>query len=108
MIISYELLIGIIVSLLSIIGFFLVRFIKSIDRMNEILTELRTFISELQSDSKVQKNVCYERHQSIDKKFKRVDEHIGTLYKYHNKQNEKISELNEKVIENAGRSHKKE
>jgi DNA-binding transcriptional MerR regulator len=108
MTISYELLIGIIIFLIGIIGFFLVRFIKSIDQMNEILDQLRTFISDLQSDSKVKKAVCQERHVVIESKFKRIDEHIGSLYKRQNNNRNKISELNEKILENANGSHSKD
>jgi len=100
MTISYELLIGIIIFLTSVIGFFLVRFIKSIDQMNEILNQLREYMNELQSESKVHKTLCNEKHLIIDRKFKRLDEHVGNLYKAHNDNRDKIAEIREERINN--------
>lgn len=103
MMISYELLIGTIIFLLSIIGFFLVRFINSVDNMNNVLNDLKDLINKIQTDSQGQKKLCEERHASIDKKFKRIDEHVGNLYKGHNDNRDKIAKLREELINKRAR-----
>lgn len=88
--IIFSVISGILVLLISIIGYWLTKFIKSVDTLADIVSEIQIQMSGRNAG-------CDEKHISINARLKSIENHIDEIKTVQNKHDTAISILQSKT-----------